>query len=214
MEDPMPTVEVNGSALEYTESGSGTPLVLVHGSINDHRAWGAQVAALSTRYRVISYSRRYHHPNPWMGDGSDYAVSLHAEDLIALVRELEIAPAHLVGSSYGAYTALTAGLHHPDLVRTLVLGEPPAVPLLITNPANPLHLLWLLMRDPRTAVVVLRFVLGTIRPTQKALRRDDLESAVRRFVAGVLGEGGYEQLPPPAKTMIRDNAEALKGEFP
>jgi non-heme chloroperoxidase len=209
----MPTVEVNGSALEYTESGSGTPLVLVHGSVNDQRTWESQMAALSTRYHVIAYSRRYHHPNPWVGDGSDYAVSLHAEDLAALVRALEIAPAHLVGSSYGAYTALIAGLRHPRLVRTLVLGEPPAVPLLISNPANPLHILWLLIRDPRTALVVLRFMLGTIRPTQEALRRDDLETAVRRFVDGVLGEGGYEQLPPTAKTMIRDNAGALKAEL-
>jgi non-heme chloroperoxidase len=99
MEDSMPTIEVNGSALEYFESGSGTPLVLVHGSVNDHRAWEAQVAPLATRYHVITYSRRYHHPNPWVGDGSDYAVSLHAKDLAALVRALEITPAHLVGSS-------------------------------------------------------------------------------------------------------------------
>jgi non-heme chloroperoxidase len=199
----MPTVEVNGSALEYTESGSGTPLVLVHGSVNDQRTWESQMAALSTRYHVIAYSRRYHHPNPWVGDGSDYAVSVHAEDLTALVRALGIAPAHVVGSSYGAYTALVAGLHHPDLVRTLVLGEPPAVPLLISNPANPLHLLWLLIRDPRTALVVLRFIRGSIMPTQEALRRGDLEEAVRRFGDGVLGKGGYDRLPSAAKAMIR-----------
>jgi pimeloyl-ACP methyl ester carboxylesterase len=209
----MPTIEVNGSALEYFESGSGAPLVLVHGSLNDHRAWEAQVAPLSTRYHVIAYSRRYHHPNRWVGDGSDYAVSLHAADLTALVRALEIAPAHVVGSSYGAYTALVTGLHHPGLVRTLVLGEPPAVPLLISDPQNPLHLLWLLMRNPRTAVVVLRFMLSTIRPTQEALRRGDLEEAVRRFGDGVLGEGGYDRLPSAAKAMIRDNAEALKAEL-
>jgi non-heme chloroperoxidase len=213
MEVPMPTIEVNGSSFEYFESGSGTPLVLVHGSLNDNRAWESQVAALSAHYHVVTYSRRYHHPNPWVGDGSDYAVSLHAADLASLLRALDIAPAHLVGSSYGASTALIAGLHNPHLVRTLVLGEPPAVTLLVSNPANPLNLLWLLIRNPRTALVVLRFMLGTIRPTQEALRRGDLKEAVRHFGDGVLGTGGYDRLPSVAKSMIRDNAEALKAEL-
>jgi non-heme chloroperoxidase len=209
----MATVEVNGSALEYAESGSGAPLVLVHGSASDQRTWAAQLAPLSSRYRVVTYSRRYHHPNPWVGDGSDYTVSLHAEDLAAFVRALDIAPAHVVGSSYGAYTALIAGLRHPDLVRSLVLAEPPAVPLLVSDPANPLQFLGLLIRRPWTALVILRFMLGTIRPTQDELRRGNREAASRRFGDGVLGEGGYDRLPASAKTMIEDNAEALRAEL-
>jgi hypothetical protein len=88
----MPTIEVNGSLLEYHETGSGAPLVLVHGSVNDHRTWGAQVPFFSSRYRVVSFSRRYHHPNPWAGDGSDYSVSLHADDLVGLIRALSPGP--------------------------------------------------------------------------------------------------------------------------
>jgi len=209
----LPHIEANGTILEYTESGSGPPLVLVHGSMNDHRAWTSQMGVMSTRYRVIAYSRRYHHPNQWVGDGSDYSVSLHAEDLTALIRQMDIAPAHLVGSSYGAYTALVAAMHHPELVRSLVLGEPPVVPLLIADPTNPLQLLRLIIRHPGRARVVLPFMFGTIIPTQKALRRGDLEGAVRIFVDGVIGEGEYARLPSAAKTMIGDNAPALKAEL-
>ncbi|MBV9668514.1 MAG: alpha/beta fold hydrolase, partial [Nitrososphaeraceae archaeon] len=36
-----------------------------------------------------------------------------------------LAPAHIIGHSYGAFTALYVAYQHPEIVRTLVLGEPP-----------------------------------------------------------------------------------------
>lgn len=205
----MPEIRVNGSVFEYRESGSGTPVVFVHGAVNDHRTWEGQIDVFSQRHRVIAYSRRFHHPNPWPGDNVSYSLSLHADDLAGVIGALNLGPAHLIGSSYGAYTALTLAVHRPELVRSLVLGEPPVLPLLTADPENPREMLKLLVRDPRAAFFLLKLGIGTMEPTKKALQRGDTERALELFVDGVLGKGGYNQLPASARTMVRDNAPSL-----
>lgn len=209
----MPNIEANDTNFQYTEHGRGTPLVFVHGSVSDHRTWNAQIELFAQRYRVIAYSRRYHYPNSWIGDGSNYTVSQHAEDLSALIRELQLGRVHLIGSSYGAYAALIAAIRNPDIVRTLVLGEPPVLPLLVENPDNPLHILSLLIKSPRTGMQFVKFGLSAMKPAQEALRRNDLEQGVKQFVSGVLGKGGFERLSPAAQATMMENAKALQAEL-
>lgn len=209
----MPNIEANGARLEYIEKGSGTPVIFVHGSVSDYRAWNAQVEQFAQRYRVVAYSRRYHFPNPWTGEGMDYTVRLHAEDLAALITTLGLGRVHLIGSSYGAYTSLITAIRNPNLVRSLVLGEPPVLPLLAENPDNPLHLASLIMKSPSTAIKFISFGVRSIKPAQGALRRGDLEKGVQSFVNGVLGKGGFEQLPSSARATMMDNAQALKAEL-
>ena len=55
----MPTVDVNGTSLECVETGTGEPVVLVHGGISDHCIWEAQREALGHHSRAIAYSRNY-----------------------------------------------------------------------------------------------------------------------------------------------------------
>jgi pimeloyl-ACP methyl ester carboxylesterase len=54
----MPKVEVNGTTLEYTEQGTGPPVVFVHGGLNDLRAWTRQLEAFRSKYRVAAYNCR------------------------------------------------------------------------------------------------------------------------------------------------------------
>ena len=188
----MDTARVNGTDLAYIERGSGEPVVLVHGTLGDLRSWELQLDALSRDHRVISYSRRYHHPNPCRGDETDYSAELHADDLAAFISALGLGSAHVVGNSYGAYTALLLAARHPDRVRTLVLGEPPAFPLLEGHPeGQPL-------RDD--------FLADVWVPTGQIMARGEIDHGIRTFVDGLFGAGAFHQLPGEVLELLRDNA--------
>ena len=130
--DPVTTMRVAGADLTVRTRGQGATVVFVHGQGEDYRAWEAQEAALLSHYRVVSYSRRYHYPNRWE-NGPPYTYDLHAGDLEQIIRKLGGGPVYLVGHSYGAYVALQVALHHPELVRALVLAEPPLPSLMDTS---------------------------------------------------------------------------------
>ncbi len=119
------SVRANGVTLHYIEQGKGPPVVLVHGGLEDYRSWEPQMAGFAQNHRVVAYSRRYNYPNSDAPRLKDYSALVDAEDLAALIQKLKLGPVHLVGISYGAYTALLAAVKHPALVRSLVLCEPP-----------------------------------------------------------------------------------------
>lgn len=209
----MPAITINDSCIEYTEKGSGTPVIFVHGGISDFRIWKTQIEPFAEHYHVFAYSRRYHYPNPWDSNGDDYSVTLHAQDLTAFIKALNLEPAHLIGNSYGAYTALLTAIDHPDLAKTLVLNEPPVLPLLVTNPDNPLQILSLFLRDFSTAKSFMHFGMRHMKPAIKAIKNNELEEAVRLFAEGVLGKGVFNKISDESKATLMDNAAALKAEL-
>ena len=199
MTTPQPsTVHVNDVDLAYVEQGRGDPVIFVHGSLGDYRLWGAQMAPFGERYRAIAYSRCYHWPNAQPGDRVTYAVAQHAADLSALIESLGLAPAHVVGSSYGALTALTLAVERPALVRSLVLGEPPLLP-------------WL-AQQPDGGDLVEAFMATSFGPAAQAFARGEAEAGIRLFIDGVLGAGAFEQRPPEARAAMLDNAAEMRTE--
>lgn len=209
----MARVEVRGTALEYDEAGEGKPLVLVHGSASDLRTWHGQREAFAKRYRAIAYSRRYHWPNAAIAEGVDYSMLQHVDDLQALLRALGAVPAHLVGHSYGAFLCLLLALRDPSLVRSLVLAEPPAITLFVSNVPRPLEILKLMATRPRTAAAIIRFGARGAVPAQKAFRRGDAETAVRTFGDAVFGPGGFARIPESLRRQVRDNLPNIKAEL-
>jgi len=82
--------------------------------------WQFQIESFAQKFHVVSYSRRYAYPNQWPGDGEDNSLTNNATDLAELIiKRLDLGPAHLIGHSYGALTALYMAYQHPELVRTL-----------------------------------------------------------------------------------------------
>jgi len=120
----MPTLNVAGVELFYSESGAGEPVLFVHGIPTDYRAWNAQVPEFAKSHRAIAVSRRYASPNKRKGDLSDSTVGNNAADMKSLIERLGIAPVNLVGHSYGGFATAFLAADHPDLVRSLVLVEP------------------------------------------------------------------------------------------
>lgn len=187
--DPeIQTADVNGATLHYFEHGEGEPLVFVHGSLGDLHTFSAQVEEFAKEFRVIAYSRRFHPPNDPPQAEDVYSLQLHVADLAALVRELKAGPAYLVGNSYGAYIALAFAVEQPELVHSLVLGEPPVLPLLShTSMGKALRESW----DRRV-----------FDPSRSAFESGDPEAGLRLFLDGVIHPGWFDQLPEEVRTDI------------
>lgn len=194
----LKTARVNGQEFRYIEQGSGAGLVFVHGSMGDYRAWHTQMDAFSPAFRTVAYSRRYHYPNAWNGDGLDYTVGLHADDLIALVQALNLAPARAVGNSFGAYTVLVAALRRPDLFQKIAVGEPPILPWLKEIPGGQPY--W----DG--------FMEKAWLPAGKAFQAGQAEQGFRLFVDGVFGPGGFERLPDATRDRFLQNTREMTAE--
>ena len=150
----MNAIDLGRARLAYVERGGGTPVVLVHGSSSDYRTWEPVLDPLGERFHAIAYSRRYHWPNERIPERTDYSMPEHVDDLEALVRTLEIAPAHLVGHSYGAFLCLLLAIRRPALVRSLVLAEPPVITLFTSSTPRPAEMIRLLLTRPRTAIAI------------------------------------------------------------
>ncbi len=109
-----------GARLEVTETGQGEPLLLICGTSQSHRLWAPLLPALSARYRVISYDHRGI-GNSERGEGA-ISMTTGAEDAAALLGELGVERAHVVGWSLGSTVAQELALRHPERVATLVLA--------------------------------------------------------------------------------------------
>src|SRR3546814_5482880 len=80
--------------------------------------------AIADDHRFSAFTQRYFGTAEWPDAGGRFSVATHADDLIAFVRALDVAPATLVGWSYGANVATAAALKAPGIVRGVVLFEP------------------------------------------------------------------------------------------
>jgi len=204
---------VNGVSLAYRENGSGEPVVLVHGTGSDLRTWDGQIGPLSARHRTIAYSRRYARPNVDIEVGVDDQMLPHVEDLAGLLGTLDIPAAHLVGHSWGGFIALLTAIRHSQRVRSLVLLEPPVLPLFVGTPPRPSEILGLLVRRPRTALAIIKLGAGAFEPARKAHLRGDDEAGLRAFGRGVLGKASFEALSEARRQQIWENRLAARAQI-
>jgi pimeloyl-ACP methyl ester carboxylesterase len=118
---------VDGATLHYEATGTGEPVVLLHGLGSSTRDWEAQVAALAQRHRVISMDLRGHGRSD-RGRGP-YSIAGFAADVAALLTHLGIPSAHVCGISLGGMVAFQLAVDFPERVRTLaVINSGPAFP--------------------------------------------------------------------------------------
>lgn len=170
----------DGIQLYYVEGGLGAPVLFVHGSLSDFSYWQGELASFADKYRAFAVSRRYNWPNQ-NPVRRGYSAVTDAEDLAKLIVKLGIAPAHVVGHSYGAFAALFLASRHPDLVRTLTLAEPPAMSLLAHVPGEAAAAGQAMLKDVQARMVA---------PMKAAFAKRDTEGAVRVFIDYVKGQPG------------------------
>jgi pimeloyl-ACP methyl ester carboxylesterase len=138
-------ITVDGVKLHYLERGQGPVLVLLHGNGVDATDWehSGLLDAAAEHYRVIAFDR------PGFGYSERPRTTVWTPDRQArllhhALQELEVDSAIVAGHSWGTLVALAMGLQVPDFVRGLVLvsgyyypsvrmdvmvGAPPALPL-------------------------------------------------------------------------------------
>lgn len=188
----------HGVELHYVERGTGVSVVFVHGSLSDGGYWTDQVIAFANAgYRAIAYSRRYNPPNTNKAQPG-YSAVVDAEDLAALITKLRLGRVHVVGHSYGAFTALFLVVRHPELVRTLVLAEAPAVSLLS-------HLEGAQAATGKAMFVDIQERM--VKPMQSAFQKGDRETGLRTFINYVLDDPkAWEKMPEDAHQDMLDHA--------
>lgn len=194
----MATARVNGVNLFYELTGTGEiPLVLIHGSWDSHNDWNRVVPRLNQSFRVLTYDRRGHSQSESpAGQGS---VRDDAADAAALVEHLQLAPAWAIGNSFGGSIALRFAVARPDLVRGLIIHEPPLFALLGGDPA-------------------LAPVLAEVRPLLSAvadrIAAGDHAGASQQFVDTVaLGPGQWERMPGEMQKVFIENAPTFLDEL-
>ena len=193
------SVFINGDSIHYIEIGSGDPVVFVHGTLGDYRGFKGQLDTFATKHRVIVYSRRYAFPDKQtINDSLDYTITPHIKDLTEFLKRLKLGPVHLIGHSLGASVALHVTLNHPELVRTLTLGEPPVISLL-NNVAGG-DTIW---ENWETKVKI---------PAADEFKRGNNERAVDIFVGGIIGDSlAFSKTPETYRDMMMENILELRG---
>lgn len=119
----MPDAMINGQPLHYTDTGGDGPaLVLGHGYFLDSTIFAAQAAALSPRWRIITWDARGHGATPDTAD-APYTYWDQARDVLGLLNHLGIEKAVVGGVSQGGFTGLRVALLAPRRVTGLVLWD-------------------------------------------------------------------------------------------
>ena len=205
MSDNVKNIEIDGRQLHYVDQGEGKQqtIIFIHGGLDDYRCWQFQMDSFSRKYRTISYSRRFAYPNKWIGNvAQDNTIEDNAKDLAQLIRKLDVAPAHLVGASYGAYIALYCASKNPELAKTLVLNEPPIMQFLARSPIK------------EDVELLQRFITRVQRPNQDASKRGDFRKATQVAIDGIMDMKNYfDKLPEEGKQFLIDNARSLESEL-
>jgi pimeloyl-ACP methyl ester carboxylesterase len=128
-------IDVGGVSISGEQRGAGKPIVLLHGLTATRRYVVMGSRALErSGHRVVLYDARGHGHSGPAPTSDAYTYELLAEDLQAVMDELEIERAVLAGASMGAQTALRFALDHPRRVVALGLITPAFDPGAPTSP--------------------------------------------------------------------------------
>ena len=121
-------VEVGGTGIEYQVTGQGRPVILLHGFPDSGRLWRNQVPTLADAgFQVIVPDLRGYGRSSKPAEIEAYSLLLLAADVGAVLADLDIARAHVVGHDWGAALAWAIAALAPDSIDHLVamsVGHP------------------------------------------------------------------------------------------
>ena len=127
----MSYLEVPGASLYYETVGEGPLLLCISGASGSVDRWRSMANELKGSFTVAMYDRRGF-SRSYLSGAQNYAhrIETDADDARHLIQHLSKEPATVIGNSSGAIVALELVYRHPEVVRTLIPHEPPAIKLL------------------------------------------------------------------------------------
>ena len=198
-EAEIKTVKVNDYEFSYVERGKGAPLILVHGALTDYRTWLPLMNELSETNRTIAVSLRHYYPEQWNGEGDDFSLQQHANDISEFVKSLNLGKVDLLGHSRGAVVAMMVASQHPELVNNLVLADPSPLQTMLQNTPKAKKLM-----DLRKA---------TIQKTVNYYREGQPERGLEYFVNYIAGPDAWKKTSDKRRATLRDNSWTQVGHL-
>ena len=111
----------NGAEIHYEVFGKGPAIVFAHGLGGNHLSWWQQVAHFAPTHTCVVFAHRGFPPSSAVPGKS--APDSYADDLAALMQELNLKEVALVAQSMGGWTCLEYALREPKTVRSLVMAS-------------------------------------------------------------------------------------------
>lgn len=115
-------LNANGIKTRVLESGSGEPLILLHGTGGHIEAYAKNIKGLSEQFRVIcidmvghGYTEKPNRP---------YGIDYYSDHLLSVIQALELTKVYISGESLGGWVAAWFAAHQPEYVKGLVLNTP------------------------------------------------------------------------------------------
>ncbi len=134
-EVPLPIAKSGAVDIHYATHGAGgDPAVLVHGSFEDASTWDLVVPGFAQALAVVTYDRRGYGRSA--SGPRTHPVADDVADLAAVLEAADHFPAHVIGHAYGGAVAVGVARDRPELVRSVVLHEPPFFDLLEADPGT------------------------------------------------------------------------------
>lgn len=115
----MPTAQLRDILMHFEEAGSGDALVLVNDLGGDSQAWALAVPELSKHLRVITFDNRG--VGRTSAPDRPYSIAGMADDVDALLEQIGVAKAHVLGHGMGGFIAQELAASHPARVDRLIL---------------------------------------------------------------------------------------------
>lgn len=183
----------SGISVPYVISGSGEPLVFVHGSLCDYRYWGSQTEFLSKHFLCVSVSLSHYWPAADACIQGEFGWKTHVAELAEFIAAMNLGPVHLVGHSRGGCVAFHVAREYPRLVKTLTLADP----------GGPLQIDGMPEASLPPATNVLRAKVADL------IESGAIDAGLELFVDSVSMPGFWRKSPASFRTMAIDNAATL-----
>ncbi|HEY2066535.1 MAG TPA: alpha/beta fold hydrolase [Gemmatimonadaceae bacterium] len=173
-----------GLELAYEESGSGTPVLFIHGWPHNRTLWSGQLSGLATNARCIAPDLRGFGGSEVRGP---YTIGQYADDMVGLLDALHLQRVVVVGLSMGGYVAFDLLRRHRARVRALVLVSTRAGADGDEARARRRRLIEFIERQGVEALAEQQLSTQTAAPTRAT--RPEAAEALRRMMASASPEG-------------------------